>query len=210
MDVFYRHHRFDAPEFSAENAFSAQWGVDFDERGIRYRCLDCDGAGPTPDAPCSCDGGWMYADRGYSCCWTAGDLLAYHDEHCPLDADDPVVVFEGRHCGDGGDGEPLAVPIRVIRWTTAGELRGGTSLDPPDWDEEWTTSEVARRCGITRASVARAMRVISVEPSGSREERGGVTRLWPALLLWELRAGRSGSGNRTSGEGRRGGRKLTR
>ena len=127
-ETFYRMHQPDAPEFSAEHAWSAQWGVTWASDGSRYECTRCDGTGrdlTDQDEECpSCDGeGWLDADRGYSCCYSAEELLAYMDRHGVVGDDDPVVVFEGQRVGTGGDGEPLAVPTGHVRWTTIGALR---------------------------------------------------------------------------------------
>lgn len=125
MATFYRLHRVDAPTFSADNAYSAAWGETFAESGDRYECRTCDATGTWEGETCpDCDGeGMLDADPGYSCCETAEDLLAYFDQHSTADADDPVVVFDGQQVGAGIDGEPLAIPTSVIRWTTIGTLR---------------------------------------------------------------------------------------
>lgn len=91
--TFYRVHWADCPEFSAANAWSALWGADRDD-----------------------------AQRGYSACWDAEDLLEYFREHGEPAADDTVVAFEGRQVGQGFDGEPLAVPTRLLETTTWAEF----------------------------------------------------------------------------------------
>jgi len=126
-ETFYRMHQPGAPEFCAENAWSAQWGVAWDPSGSRYECTWCDGTGrdffdPGEECP-ACDEGWQDADYGYSCCDTAEELLSYMDAHGVVTDDDPVVIFEGVRVGTGGDGEPLAVPTGQVRWTTIGALR---------------------------------------------------------------------------------------
>lgn len=123
--TFYRLHADTAPEFSAENAWSAAWGETFSTDGARYECRSCDGAGEFLGEKCNdCGGeGWIDAEAGYSCCESAAELLAYFDQHCPADDTDPVVVFDGEIVGTGLDGEPLVIPTTVIRWTTVGQLR---------------------------------------------------------------------------------------
>jgi hypothetical protein len=122
--TYYRLHRSDAPAFHADNAWSAPWGEVFVDAST-YECRACDGAGEVFGEVCEdCDGECVLdADRGYSCCDSASELLAYFGGHCPADDADPVVVFEGARVGAGLDGEPLVVPSTVIRWTTIGQLR---------------------------------------------------------------------------------------
>jgi hypothetical protein len=122
--TFFRMHRSDAPEFTADNAYSAAWGETFTSVS-QYECRSCDGTGEFLGDPCTdCDGeGVIDADRGYSCCESADELLAYFGQHCPADDADPVVEFDGVRVGTGLDGEPLAVPAEVVRWTTIGQLR---------------------------------------------------------------------------------------
>ena len=43
-----------------------------------------------------------------------------------LERDDKVVVFEGTRVGDGFDGEPLAVPTRIIEEVPWSEFRTRT------------------------------------------------------------------------------------
>jgi len=127
-ETFYRMHRLDVPTFCAENAWSAQWAACWDPSGSRYECTRCDGTGedltdPGQECP-ACDGeAWLNADYGYSCCYSAEELLSYLDDHAVVTDDDPVVIFEGVRVGTGGDGEPLAVPTGQVRWTTVGALR---------------------------------------------------------------------------------------
>jgi hypothetical protein len=124
--TYYRLHCSDAPEFSADNAWSAAWGEAFTADGSQYECRACDGTGEFLDDRCpDCSGeGVIDADRGYSCCGSASELVEYFDWHCPADDSDPVVEFDGEHVGNGLDGEPLVVPTAVVRWTTIGQLRG--------------------------------------------------------------------------------------
>lgn len=49
--------------------------------------------------------------------------MAYFDRHYPLSDSDAIVEFEGEQVGNGGDGEPLVIPTRVIRWTTYGQVK---------------------------------------------------------------------------------------
>lgn len=140
--VFFRFHQADAPAFSADNAWSAPWGMIFNEDGSQYQCLACDGTGTTADPePCGtcdmegchrcddgwhttcrdCDEGWVDCDRGYSSVRSAEELADYFQEHAkgaPADDHGHVVVFEGEHVGDGCDGEPLAVPTRIVERLT--------------------------------------------------------------------------------------------
>lgn len=127
-ETWFRYHRPDAPEFSAENAYSAGWGETFTSPST-YECGNCDGTGEWFGEHCSgCGGeGEIEADPGYSCCRSAEDLVAYFSRHYPLDSDDRIVEFEGIQVGHGGDGEPLVVPIRVVRWSTYGQVRRETS-----------------------------------------------------------------------------------
>lgn len=86
-----------------------------------YTCRRCGGTGE--DTEChDCDGGgWAACDRGYSCTRSAEELADYFQQHAggaPADDHGHVVVFEGEHVGDGCDGEPLAVPTRVVETLT--------------------------------------------------------------------------------------------
>ena len=63
-----------------------------------------------------------------ACCDTAEELVRYFT-HAARDAaedDDKVVVFEGTRVGDGFDGEPLAVPTRIIEEVPWSEFRTRT------------------------------------------------------------------------------------
>lgn len=122
--TFYRLHSAATPEFSPENAWSAAWGETFVDVST-YECRSCNGSGEFLGEQCSdCDGeGTIDADRGYSCCDSAAELLAYFGGHYPADDTDPVVVFDGQHVSTGLDGESLAVPTAIVRWTTIGQLR---------------------------------------------------------------------------------------
>lgn len=96
-EMFYRVHWDGCPEFSAENAESALWGADRED-----------------------------ALYGYSCCYSAEDLIAYFARHGEPLGDDTVVVFEGQRVGTGFDGEPLAVPTGAVRHTTWAEFVAGS------------------------------------------------------------------------------------
>ena len=80
-------------------------------------CHHCDGTGEDTDCR-DCDGtGRIDANPGYSCCWSPEDLRAYFEVHAcgaPGDHHGEVIVFEGEHVGQGDDGEPLAIPTRVV------------------------------------------------------------------------------------------------
>jgi hypothetical protein len=126
-ETYYRLHRDDAPTFTADNAWSGLWGGTFSPDGARSECPQCDESGEYDGEECShCAGeGWLDCDYGYSCCYTAAELVAYFSRGGGLDAVDlaqPVVVFAGEQVGNGFDGEPLVVPTEVVRWTTLGEL----------------------------------------------------------------------------------------
>ena len=104
-----------------------------DGRGYRdgdpdHECGTCDGTGDVDECT-ACDGtGWQDALQGYSCCDTAEELVRYFT-HAARDAaedDDKVVVFEGTRVGDGFDGEPLAVPTRIIEEVPWSEFRTRT------------------------------------------------------------------------------------
>ena len=104
-----------------------------DGRGYRdgdpdHECGTCDGTGDVDECD-TCDGtGWQDALQGYSCCDTAEELVRYFT-HAARDAaedDDLVVVFEGTRVGDGFDGEPLAVPTRIIEEVPWSEFRTRT------------------------------------------------------------------------------------
>ncbi|QVJ03095.1 hypothetical protein KGD82_13755 [Nocardiopsis eucommiae] len=142
--TFYRLHSSTRP-FSADSAWSAPWGSEFTEDGSAYTCTACDGVGDqAPEVHESCDGagcyhcedgyitecsdcdgtGFIDCDRGYSCTWSAADLVGYFEQqHVTLTPDmGNVLVFEGEYSGEGCDGEPLAVPVRVIETITIPEL----------------------------------------------------------------------------------------
>ncbi|MFJ3839490.1 hypothetical protein ACIPY6_28840 [Streptomyces sp. NPDC090054] len=117
MSIFYRLHWSDCPPFSAENAWSASWGSTRSADGSQTECLTCDGTGELDGEPCSdrdCEEGWTDCVAGYSCCASADELIAYLGGRGEPGADDTVVVFEGRQVDTGFDGEPTAVPERVI------------------------------------------------------------------------------------------------
>lgn len=109
--MFYRYHWGDCPEFSAENAWSALWGLTRSEDGSRTECPSCDGQGCE-----DCGGeGWVDALRGYSACESAEELLAYFAKRGAPDDAGNVFVFEGVRVGNGFDGEALVVPTTIVR-----------------------------------------------------------------------------------------------
>jgi hypothetical protein len=120
METFYRIHWSDTPEFNADNAWSGLWGAERSEDGSQTKCRTCDGRGEDEGAPCDdCDGeGWEDCVRGYSCCWDAEGLLAYFNRPGMEPSGEQVIVFEGRQTGNGFDGEPCAVPSKVIETVT--------------------------------------------------------------------------------------------
>lgn len=127
-EMFYRVHWVRSPEFSADNAWSALWGA---ERVAgdpsRTICRECDGRKVDSfGEPCStCGGeGSEEAVLGYSCCRTATELRDYFGQHGAPRPDDEVIIFEGYLAGIGLDGEPLAVPTRVVHRTTWAEFAG--------------------------------------------------------------------------------------
>lgn len=120
MTTFFRVHWADAPAFSAENAWSALWGSTRSEDGTQTECHSCwEG---NRDECKVCEGtGWEDALEGYSCFDTAEELVEYFTHPARdglLGDDDRVIVFEGIRSGTGFDGEPLAVPTRVIEELT--------------------------------------------------------------------------------------------
>lgn len=87
MEIFWRMHWFDCPEFSADNASTAGWGAPSSER-----------------------------EEGYSCCWSLDDLRRYfYNRMVPNDQDGVVIAFDGNLVGKGPDLEPLAIPTKILR-----------------------------------------------------------------------------------------------
>lgn len=126
-ETFYRlHSNPDAPCFCASHAWSGLWGGTWNADGSANECRECDGTGIpllAPDGRCdNCDEGWEPATYGYSCCWSAAELVEYMTKHGMASGDDKVVIFEGRKVGTGFDGEPLAVPTGDVKWITWAEL----------------------------------------------------------------------------------------
>lgn len=148
--MYYRWHSHTAPEFTADNAWSAPWGVTFTPDGDEYKCVACDGTGEdTTDPTCgacrgagcrrcddtgnsdlclSCRGeGTLECDRGYSAVTSPDDLADYMAGHSPLDPlaldrEGTVCVFEGDQVGYGLEMEPLVVPTRVVETLTWSEF----------------------------------------------------------------------------------------
>lgn len=127
--------------FHADNAFSALWGAEFVAGDpSKAVCQPCQGTGEcgfcAGDGCSQCSGGTCRTcggdgaeelARGYSCCWSAEDLIEYFAEHgSPADSDD-VVAFEGRRVDTGFDGEPLAIPTGDVRWMTWAEFTAQVS-----------------------------------------------------------------------------------
>lgn len=127
--TFYRIHWADSPEFNAANAWSVLWGATRSEDGTQTECTSCY-EGDRDDCRI-CDGtGWEDALEGYSCCDTATELIEYFTTAARdslIGDDDKVIVFEGTRTGVGFDGEPLAVPTRIIEETTWSEFRTRTN-----------------------------------------------------------------------------------
>jgi hypothetical protein len=111
-EIFYRWQRTDLPEFSADHAYSGIWGYrTYSADGSQAECLSCDGTGEWCGETCpDCSGeGWEDQDYGYSCCWSAQDLVAYFRQHLLSGADDTpgegeVIVLAGEQTGNGCDG----------------------------------------------------------------------------------------------------------
>lgn len=116
-ELFYRVHWDGCPEFSAANAYSAPWGSERSEDGSQTECHRCIGTGndDMTGACALCDStGWEDAVPGYSCVRSPEELIAYMNEHGVMNNDDTVIVFEGRQVDTGFDGEPTAIPERII------------------------------------------------------------------------------------------------
>lgn len=130
MTTFYRLHcNPAAPTFASEHAYSGVWGGEWTADGSQNECRSCI-PGDRDDCR-TCGGtGWEDALPGYSCCWTADDLIAYVREHVGLadNSTDAVVIFEGRQVGTGFDGEPLAVPTGHVEWITWADLVARTAV----------------------------------------------------------------------------------
>lgn len=150
-ETYWRLHNSSTPCFCADHAYSGVWGVEWTSQdGSQHKCPGCLDQPGRSDAPCpGCDGyGWSdcgrcdgtgYAEcdrcdgtgiedaaRGYSCCTSASELVAYMRQHAGGDMPDDdhwqVVVFTGEQWGWGADGEPLVVPTRVLETLTWGQL----------------------------------------------------------------------------------------
>lgn len=148
-EIYWRLHNASTPCFCADHAYSGVWGVTWvSQDGSQHTCTGCLVEPGRADAPCpGCDGyGWDCgrcegtghaecdrcdgtgiedASRGYSCCTSAAELLAYFRQHAGGDmhGDDwTVIAFEGEPWGWGADGEPLVVPTRVVVTLSWGQL----------------------------------------------------------------------------------------
>lgn len=136
MELFYRiHWNWDTVPFDAEHAYSFLNGMPpLADDLSRYGCVPCNGTGeaipgvdPDEDGKCSsCHGeGSHEADRGYSCVYDPEDILSlpaqFGSGRRELAAA-RVVEYEGEVQGWGCDGEPLAVPSRVLRVMTWDEF----------------------------------------------------------------------------------------
>ena len=127
-EVFYRVHDMAVP-FDAEHAWSYLYGPRNGEAG-RDECVPCNGTGDAipgceadDDGDCAnCHGdGWLEADRGYSCFADPAEMIEYGEGRMDVRAN-RVIEFEGEQVGLGCDGEPLAVPSRVVRVITWDEF----------------------------------------------------------------------------------------
>lgn len=147
METFYRWHRAGIP-FTADRAWSGLWGAEFSEDGSRTKCFTCDGEGTgIRDCPrCGgdfdarwdcprCDGegvvdecgdcegeGWQDCVRGFSCERTPEALHRYFAQRGGDPGPGRVIVFEGCQTGTGFDGEPCAVPERIVKEMTWSEF----------------------------------------------------------------------------------------
>ncbi|MFB4197747.1 hypothetical protein [Streptomyces carpaticus] len=120
MTTWWRVHWSDCPPLSEEHAWSALWGATRSEDGSQTECRDCDGSGDLAGEPCTiCGGeGWEDSVPGYSCAASPEALLAYFDRPGMEPWGETVIAFEGRQVDTGFDGEPTAVPTRVLQtWT---------------------------------------------------------------------------------------------
>ncbi|MGW8851567.1 hypothetical protein ACWGNE_27785 [Streptomyces xiamenensis] len=120
MSVWYRVHWSDCPPLTEENAWSALWGATRSKDGSQTECRECDGSGESFGERCgSCDGqGWEDCVPGYSCAASVAELLEYFDRPGMQPHHETVIAFEGRRVDTGFDGEPTAVPTRIVQeWT---------------------------------------------------------------------------------------------
>ncbi|MFF9787130.1 hypothetical protein [Streptomyces nigrescens] len=78
-------------------------------------CDRCDGNGII-DTCGNCDDGWIDCIRGYSCENTPESLIRYFTEASRTGCanGEQVILFEGYQADYGIDGEPTAVPQRII------------------------------------------------------------------------------------------------
>lgn len=127
MNVFYRVHWANCPEFSAANAYSTLWASERTGDGSQVVCTQCSGKGKVceyDEDDCDvCDGeGVEDCLVGYSACSTPAELIAYFATRAVVADDDRVIVFDGNRVGTGFDGEDLVIPTRVIKAMTWAEF----------------------------------------------------------------------------------------
>src|SRR5690606_7874105 len=96
-ELYYRVHWKGCPAFSAENAYSVQWGCWSDDECSRR--------------------------RGYSCCSDPSLLLKYFERRGEPADDETVVIFSGHRVDHGDDGEDLVVPSEVVMTMTWSEFK---------------------------------------------------------------------------------------
>lgn len=96
MNLYYRVHWSDCPEFSAENAISTPWGCHGDDE--------------------------FEPSSGYSCCSEPGKLIEYFQNRGEPCETETVIVFTGNLASLGDDFEPLVIPENVVLTTTWGKL----------------------------------------------------------------------------------------
>lgn len=91
-----------------------------DQYGEPVPCSRCNDDGVV-DGCENCDGeGWLDCVRGYSCTYTPEELISYFTDPARSGTADgeSVVVFEGWQEGTGFEGEPTAIPERIIETLT--------------------------------------------------------------------------------------------
>jgi len=152
MNTYYRVHRRDLPALCAENAYSAEWGMNFVSVS-EFRCGNCGGTGdggygpdtwtdddkliPGEAMPCEacCGSGTEEAQRGYSCCESLAQLADYFAARGGVSPElVDVYAFAGQEMNfSGADGEALVIPDdTTIR-----------KLEPAEWLPAFQTAEAA-------------------------------------------------------------------